>query len=307
MRHRITIRYYLAQVTLTDPRVSVSVETSGAGVFSRSERNEEQTLARPIITLTTDYGTGDHFVGVMKGVVLSINPEVNIVDITHSVLAHDILDGALTIGQAYKYFPPRTIHVVVVDPGVGTPRRPILVASDQHYFVAPDNGVLSSIYDQTEALYGWHITSEHYFRNPVSSTFHGRDIFAPVAAWLSKSWQTSSFGDPVSDFVRFSMPKPKADGNTVRGAILRVDNFGNLLTNVTPVDVPALVAPDGKFTIRVGNGQINKIVATFAQGTPGELVGVIGSSGYLEISVNKGNAAHSLGAARGNEVTIELG
>jgi hypothetical protein len=103
------------------------------------------------------------------------------------------------------------------------------------------------------------------------------------------------------------MPKPKADGNTVRGAILRVDNFGNLLTNVTPADVPALVAPDGKFAIRVGNGQINKIVATFAQGTPGELVGVIGSSGYLEISVNKGNAAHSLGAARGNEVTIELG
>ena len=123
---------------------------------------------RPIITLTTDYGTSDHLVGVMKGVILSINPEVSVVDITHSVLAHDILDGALTIGQAYDYFPPRTVHVVVVDPGVGTQRRPLLVASDQHYFVAPDNGVLSSVYDQTEALYAWHITLEHYFRQPVS-------------------------------------------------------------------------------------------------------------------------------------------
>ena len=146
-------------------------------------------MARPIITLTTDYGTSDHLVGVMKGVILSINPEVNIVDITHSVLAHDILDGALAIGQAYKYFPPKTVHVVVVDPGVGTERRPILVAGDTHYFVAPDNGVLSSVYDQSEALYAWNIVSEHYFRNPVSKTFHGRDIFAPVAAWMTKSWQ----------------------------------------------------------------------------------------------------------------------
>src|SRR6202041_1388230 len=119
-----------------------------------------ENLARPIITLTTDYGTNDHLVGVMKGVILSINPEVNIVDITHSVLPHDLLDGALAIGQAYKYFPPKTVHVVVVDPGVGTARRPILVASDTHYFVAPDNGVLSSVYAQTEALYVWNIISQ---------------------------------------------------------------------------------------------------------------------------------------------------
>jgi hypothetical protein len=264
-------------------------------------------LSRPIITLTTDYGTSDHLVGVLKGVILSINPEVNIVDITHRVLAHDVLDGALTIGQAYKFFPPKTIHLVVVDPGVGTPRRPILVAGDQHYFVAPDNGVLSSVYDQTEALYVWNITSEHYFRNPVSNTFHGRDIFAPVAAWLSKSWQTSSFGEPITDFVRFAIPKPKSAENSVKGAVLRIDHFGNLITNITPEDVPALVAADGKFTIRVGNGQVAKVVQTFAQGAQGEAVGIIGSSGFLEISVNKGNAARTLAAARGAEVTIELG
>jgi len=263
-------------------------------------------LARPIITLTTDYGTSDHLVGVMKGVILSINPEVNIVDITHSVLAHDILDGALAIGQAYKYFPPKTVHVVVVDPGVGTERRPILVAGDTHYFVAPDNGVLSSVYDQSEALYAWNIVSEHYFRNPVSKTFHGRDVFAPVAAWMTKSWQTSAFGEPITDFVRFAIPKPKATGNTVKGIVLRVDHFGNLVTNFTPEDAPALASADGKFTIRAGSATITKLVPTFANGAAGEAIGVIGSSGYLEIAVNKGSAARALGVGRGAEVTIEL-
>ncbi len=263
-------------------------------------------MARPIITLTTDYGTSDHLVGVMKGVILSINSEVNIVDITHSVLAHDILDGALAIGQAYKYFPPKTVHVVVVDPSVGTERRPILVAGDTHYFVAPDNGVLSSVYDQSEALYAWNIVSEHYFRNPVSKTFHGRDIFAPVAAWMTKSWQTSAFGEPITDFVRFTIPKPKVSGNTAKGIVLRVDYFGNLVTNFTPEEVPALAAADGKFTIRAGNRAITKMVPTFANGAAGEAVGVIGSSGYLEIAVNKGSAARTLGVGRGAEVTVEL-
>src|SRR5277367_1910873 len=170
-------------------------------------KSREKNLAWPIITLTTDYGTSDHLVGVIKGVILTINPEVNIVDITHHVIAHDVLDGTLTISQAYCYFPPKTIHMVVVDPGVGTQRRPILVAGGQHYFIAPDNGVLSSVYDQSESLHVWNIISEHYFRQPVSNTFHGRDIFAPVAAWLSKSWQSSAFGEPITDFVRFGIPK----------------------------------------------------------------------------------------------------
>ena len=264
-------------------------------------------MTRPIITLTTDYGTNDHLVGVLKGVILNINPEVNIVDITHSILAHDILDGALTLSQAYKYFPSKTIHLVVVDPGVGTARRPILVAGDTHYFVAPDNGVLSAIYDQSESLYVWNITSEHYFRQPVSNTFHGRDIFAPVAAWLSKSWQTASFGDAITDFVRFAIPKPKVSGNTTKGIVLRVDNFGNLITNLTVEDVPALIAPDAKFTIRVGNAAVTKIVPTFAQGAAGETFAIIGSSGYIEICVNKGSAARTVGAGRGAEVTVELG
>ena len=263
-------------------------------------------MSRPIITLTTDYGASDHFTAVMKGVILSINPEVNIVDITHSVLAHDILDGAMAIGQAFRYFPPKTIHVVVVDPGVGTERRPLLVAGDQHYFVGPDNGVLSSVYEQSESLHVWNMISEHYFRQPVSKTFHGRDIFAPVAAWLTKSWQTSSFGEPITDFVRFAIPKAKVNGNQVQGAVLRVDHFGNLITNVTVEDVPDLLVASGNLKINVGNGQVSKVVRTFAEGAAGEVVGLIGSSGYLEISVNKGNASRTLGVGRGAEVTVEL-
>jgi S-adenosylmethionine hydrolase len=300
------VRYRYARVVLTGLRASDSVEERGILDFAFEPRNSRgQNLARPIITLTTDYGTSDHLVGVLKGVILSINPEVNIVDITHNVIAHDVLDGALTISQAYRYFPPKTIHMV--DPSVGTQRRPILVAGDQHYFVAPDNGVLSAIYDQSESLFVWHITSEHYFRQPVSNTFHGRDIFAPVAGWLSKNWQTASFGEQIEDFVRFSIPKPKVNGNSIKCIVLKLDNFGNLITNLKGDETPALIAPDAKFTIRAGNAEIKKLLPTFASGAAGEPFAIIGSGGFLELSVNKGNAARVLGIGRGAEVTVELG
>ena len=264
-------------------------------------------MAQPIITLTTDYGTGDHLVGVMKGVILKLNPEARIVDITHDVMPFDILDAALVIGQVYKNFPPKTIHVVVVDPGVGLQRRPILVTGDQHYYVAPDNGVLSMIYEREPKVTVRHITSEHYFLSPLSNTFHGRDVFAPVAAWLSKNWQTPSFGEEVTDFVRFSMPKPKVAGSTIKGVVLKVDNFGNLITNLTPEDVPQVVGGGAKFKITVGSREIDKLSQTYAHGAPGEVLAVIGSSGFLEISVNKGHAGKSLGLQRGAEVMIQLG
>src|SRR5262245_22622301 len=142
----------------------------------------------------------------------------------------DVLDGALTIGSAYNYFPPRTLHLVVVDPGVGTHRRPILVSGEQHFFVAPDNGVLSLVYDREPSIKVRHITAEHYFLNPVSNTFHGRDIFAPVAAWLAKTYQGEVFGDEITDFVRFAMPRAKSSGTALKGVVLRVDAFGNLMT-----------------------------------------------------------------------------
>jgi S-adenosylmethionine hydrolase len=263
-------------------------------------------LHPPIITLTTDYGTNDHLVGTMKGVMLKVLPEIQIVDISHHVMACDILDGALTIGMAYKYFPPKTIHVVVVDPGVGTPRRPILVTGDQHFFIAPDNGVLSMVYDKEESFSVRHVTSEHYFIRPVSNTFHGRDLFAPVAAWLAKNQQPMSFGEEINDPVRFSLPKPRAGDGKVKGVVLKVDNFGNLITNIPPDMIPQAFIPEGRYRITVAGKDVPKVMLSYGDGGPGEPFGILGSAGLLEISVNRGSAARTLSAQRGAEVVVEL-
>ena len=262
-------------------------------------------LSDPIITLTTDFGTSDHLVGSMKGVILNINPAARIVDVNHGVTPFDVLDGALSIANTYKYFPPRTVHIVVVDPGVGTERRPLLVSGEKQYFVAPDNGVLSMIYER-ESCTVRHIMSEHYFLNPVSPTFHGRDIFAPTAAWLAKAFQTEAFGEVITDFVRFTIPKPKPSAQSVKGVVLRIDAFGNLMTNLTTEDVPAAAAAAGTIKLSVNGKEVNKFVKTFGLGAPGEPVALFGSVGFLEIAVNRGSAARTLGANRGAEVTLDL-
>jgi S-adenosyl-L-methionine hydrolase (adenosine-forming) len=264
-------------------------------------------LSNPIITLTTDYGTSDQLVGVLKGVILRIAPNATLVDICHHVSPYDLLDASLTIGSAYAYFPPRTIHVVVVDPGVGTERRPILVSGRQQYFVAPDNGVLSLVYDRERAVTVRHITASHYFLSPVSNTFHGRDVFAPVAAWLAKTYATEALGDEITDYARFALPRLKPDGSNIKGVVLRVDSFGNLLTNFTAADMPPELFASGNIDLAVGTMQIDKLAQTFAEGPAGEPVAILGSSGFLEIAVNKGNAARVLGVGRGAEVTLKLG
>ena len=242
----------------------------------------------------------------MKGVMLKILPEIQIVDICHHVIGCDILDAALTIGMAYKYFPIKTIHVVVVDPGVGSARRPILVTGDQHFFIAPDNGVLSMVFEKEESFSVRHITSDHYFLRPMSNTFHGRDLFAPVAAWLAKNQQPMSFGEEISDPVRFTLPKPRAGEGKVKGVVLKVDNFGNLVTNIPPEIIPQAFIPEGKYRITVAGKEIPKIMLTYGDGGPGEPFGILGSAGLLEISVNRGSAARTLGAQRGAEVIVEL-
>jgi len=270
---------------------------------------EEPVARTPIVTLTTDFGLNDHFIGAMKGVILSIEPDAHIVDICHAVQAFDVLDGALSISQAYSYFPSGAVHVVVVDPGVGTARRPIVVTSERHHFVAPDNGVLSLIYQREERLSVRHVTGEHYFLQPVSQTFHARDIFAPVAAYLAKGVDPAKFGEEVSDFVRFSAPKPKAvNETTLRGVVLKVDRFGNLITNIAPPDAPMLFGanPSG-FKIVVGSREITEIKDAYAQGAPGEVFGILGSMGYLEIAANRGAAAQIMGVGKGADVNIVLG
>ena len=261
-------------------------------------------MANPIITLTTDYGTNDHLVGTMKGVILKINPDVTIVDITHNVTAYDLLDGALAIGAAYSYFPPRTVHVVVVDPGVGTERRPLLVSAQNQYFVAPDNGVLSMVFEGDDNVVVRHANIEHYYLNPISKTFHGRDIFAPVAAWLTKNWQTASMGEEITDYKQFSMPKPKEADGGLKGVVLRVDAFGNLITNFRAEHIPASARENGNFLLHAGAHEVKKLVDTFAHGAAGEPVAYIGSSGFIEIAVNKGSAARALSLGRGTPVVL---
>ena len=264
---------------------------------------------QPIITLTTDFGLTDHFVGTIKGVILEIARDVEIVDISHSVQAFDVLDGALTISQAYSYFPAGTVHVVVVDPGVGTARRPILATCDKYHFIAPDNGVLSMVYAREERVHVRHITSNHYFLQPTSNTFHGRDIFSPVAAYLAKGVDPLKFGEEVEDYVKFSAPRPKAvNETTLRGVVLKVDRFGNLITNITPQDAPMLFAAEAAaFKIVVGKREVTQIRQAYAEGAPGEVFGIVGSMGFLEIAANRAAAAQVIGAGKGSEVSIVLG
>jgi S-adenosylmethionine hydrolase len=294
---------------LTKPQAPDSLP--GAVIFRQAQPDGLRSggvraLRPPIITLTTDYGTRDHLVGAMKGVILKVMPDVRIVDISHQVLPCDILDGALTLGMAYKYFPPNTIHVVVVDPGVGSPRRAILVTGDHHFFIAPDNGVLSMVYEQEESFSVRHITSDHYFLRPLSNTFHGRDVFAPVAAWLAKNQQPMSFGEEITDPVRFSMPKPKTAEGKVKGVVLKVDNYGNLVTNITAEHIPQVFLPDGRFRININGKEVTRVVQNYGEGAPDEACGILGSAGMLEISVNRGSASRSLGAQRGAEVVVDL-
>ena len=271
--------------------------------FNRTEC--ENALANSIITLTTDYGTNDHLVGTLKGVILRINPEVTLVDITHNVTAFDLLDGALAIGSAYSYFPSKTVHLVVVDPGVGTERRPLLVTAGNQYFVAPDNGVLSVIYErEQEGLVVRHANAEHYYLQPVSKTFHGRDIFAPVAAWLTKNWQSQSMGEEIGDYKRFALPRPKEAEGGLKGVVLRTDAFGNLITNLRKEDLPEAAASTGSVSLQAGNHVITRFVQTYAQGNGTEPFAYVGSSGYLEIAMNKANASRMLGLVRGIPVLL---
>jgi S-adenosylmethionine hydrolase len=262
----------------------------------------------PIITLTTDFGIQDHFIGTIKGVILSTAPEAQVVDLCHAVQAFDVLDGALTIAQSYSYFPARTVHMVIVDPGVGTARRPLVVSTEKYLFVAPDNGVLSLIYDREERLSVRHITAEHYFLQPVSNTFHARDIFSPIAAYLAKGVDPARMGEEVSDFVRFSAPRPKSvDNRTLRGVVLKVDRFGNLITNITPQDAPMVFGEQPPaFKIVVGKREITQIRNAYADGAPGEVFGIVGSMGYLEIAANRSAASKLVEGGKGTDVNIVL-
>jgi hypothetical protein len=262
--------------------------------------------ARNIITITTDFGVRDHFVGAMKGVILTINPEANLLDISHDVASYSVVDGAFTIAQAYPYFPSETVHLVVVDPGVGGERRPILVQAGRHFFVGPDNGVFSFIYEREERITVRHITASHYFLQPVSRTFHGRDVFSPIAAWLTKGIDASNFGEPVSDYRRFTSLNPTIESEQrARGIVLKADKFGNLITNFSIAQFPQFVQPEAPpFELEIKGQQLTHLRKAYEEGAPGEIFAIVGSSGYLEIVCQGAAASRALKAGSGDDIVL---
>jgi S-adenosylmethionine hydrolase len=261
-------------------------------------------MPSPIITLTTDFGLADHFVGAMKGVILGICPAARIVDISHQVAAFEIAEAAFMLAQAYRYFPPKAVHVIVVDPGVGTSRRPVVAEAAGQRFVAPDNGVLSMIYAQEKHKVRV-ITAEKYFLNSVSRTFHGRDIFSPVAAHLAAGVPPARMGKLIDDYLRLSFEKPVRTGRRAwTGAVLKIDRFGNMITSFHQADFRSL--GERPFEFAVGLTKVSKLAANYTESKPGELFAIWGSSGYIEISSSQASAAKLLGCGTGAPVELTV-
>jgi S-adenosyl-L-methionine hydrolase (adenosine-forming) len=261
-------------------------------------------MARPTLTLTTDFGLSDHYVGVMKGVILSICPEAQIVDISHDVTPHEIEEGGYLIAQAWRYFPKKTVHVVVIDPGVGSSRRPLLMEAGGHYFVAPDNGVLSTIFSAEKHKIRL-ISNERYFLQPVSRTFHGRDIFAPVAARIAKGLPASRVGKPIEDYLKPISGKPQRSGKrTWVGKVLKIDRFGNIVTSFHVADFPYLERQN--FTLSVGPVSTSVLSRNYTECSPGELFVIIGSGGYYEVSLSQGSASKHIRCGPGGPVELVL-
>jgi S-adenosyl-L-methionine hydrolase (adenosine-forming) len=259
----------------------------------------------PILTLTTDFGLADHYVGAMKGVILGIAPQARIVDIGHQAGAYAISGAAYLIAQAYACFPKETVHVIVVDPGVGSARRPILAKAAGQFFVAPDNGVLGMILAREKHQVRV-LANPRYFREPVSRTFHGRDIFAPVAAHLAAGVPASKMGPLIDDYVRGDFAAARIEAGGVRvGRVLHVDGFGNVVTNFRTEDLPAL--PDGSFTLAAGRHRISELRPHYEGAGQGRPFAIAGSGGYVEISVNRGSAAQVTGCKAGSLVRLRVG
>jgi S-adenosylmethionine hydrolase len=258
-----------------------------------------------IITFLSDFGASDYFTGAMKGAALAVDPSAAVVDITHEIPPHDITTGAFTMAAAYATFPAGTIHVAVVDPGVGSDRRPIALQAGGHLFVGPDNGLFSFIFDRDPSCRVFHLANQEFFRHPVSSTFHGRDIFAPVAGALSRGAGLEELGPEIFDWIVLPLSRPLVmlEGVVV-GAVIHVDRFGNCITNLRPVQVEAAGATGG-FAVEAGHIRIGKTFASYADASSSsEPFAIWGSAGFLEISVRQGSAAHLLGIRVGDRVTL---
>ncbi|MGH7929630.1 MAG: SAM hydrolase/SAM-dependent halogenase family protein [Candidatus Binatia bacterium] len=257
-----------------------------------------------MITLISDFGYKDPFVGIMKAVIAGINPQARIIDLSHGIAPQDIVGAALLIRHSVNYFPRGTVHVAVVDPGVGSGRRPILIEAAESYFVGPDNGIFSLALTDEIPSRIIHLSNPAYHRKPVSTTFHGRDIFAPVAAHLSLGVDSALIGDPVQDFARITWPVVTVIPNGLEGEIVYIDGFGNLFTNVGPQQLSAL--PDDKLVFSVAGVVIEGLASHYAAAVSGDLVALINSWELLEIAVYRGNAQDRCDARIGDKIQIRL-
>jgi S-adenosylmethionine hydrolase len=253
----------------------------------------------PVIAILTDFGTRDHYVGAMKGAVLTVCPSATLVDITHDVPPQDLRTASFELLAAFRYFPPRTVFLVVVDPGVGSERRGIAVEAGDYQFVAPDNGVLSPVLGETPPQRIVSLTNPRYRRPVVSQTFEGRDRFGPAAAWLAAGTSITSLGEEVQTIERLTLPHPVFRADAVEGEVLHIDRFGNLVTNI----LRDAIGPRDA-TVHIGRCEALAVVSTYSDVASGTLCALIGSTGRLEIACNGGNAAAIIGAARGDAVRV---
>ncbi len=250
-------------------------------------------MAPRILTLTTDFGLSDHYVGAMKGIILGICPRAHIVDISHEVTPFEIAEGAYLLAQAYACFPKGTVHIAVVDPGVGSDRRAILVEAAGQYFVGPDNGLFAMVMAHEKHKVRV-ISNTRYFRHPVSRTFHGRDIFAPVAAHLAAGTPPAGMGKMIQDFVTLEFPDAKQSFQ-----VLHIDRFGNIVTSLRASEIAGK-----RFTLAIGKVKISTVAQNYAECAPGQLFLIEGSSGFIEVSVNQGSAAEMISCRAGTQVML---
>ncbi len=258
-------------------------------------------MGKAVITLTSDFGTRDGYVAQIKGVILSLNPDVSFHDTTHEITAFGVLEGALVIKGFYKFFPVGTIHVGVVDPGVGTNRRPMILEADGHIFVGPDNGLFSFVINSADKWRAYEIVSPKLRRLTVHTTFHGRDIFAPTAAKVSAGFSPEHAGPEITDPVTLNLPKSHTRDTALHGKIIHVDRFGNLCSNIEASELSGKVI---KTTI--GGLPVRTFGARFAEVNSGEAIALVNSFGMLEVAINCGDAAMQMGAGVGTPISVHF-
>jgi len=262
-------------------------------------------MARPVVALLTDFGSRDHYAGTLKGVVLNVCPDASLVDISHDIPPHDVLGGALELAACYRYFPHGTIFLVVVDPGVGSSRRGIAADVGDYKFVSPDNGVLTAVFRESPPKKVVELTERKYALPTVSRTFEGRDRFAPAAAFLAKGIAIHWLGRSVADFHTLDVPQPRVDAGELIGEVLRVDRFGNLITNIDRRAFEQF-AEGRTIAVEMGVRDIPRLVATYAEAPAGELCALFGSTDHLEVAINAGDAAALLGLNRGAAARVRI-